>query len=87
MTIDRKVTTLIAALAFVASGSAHARAAGYAQSNLVSNIPGLAQFTDPTLLNPWGVAFFLTGPEFSELRNDPRIAQLKVRLNMPPSGR
>src|SRR5262249_60811498 len=58
MTLGRRCTVLIAATALMAATSGHARAAGYAQTNLVSNIPGLAQFTDPTLLNPWGVAFF-----------------------------
>lgn len=28
---------------------------GYQQTNLVSDIPGLARHTDPDLLNPWGV--------------------------------
>jgi uncharacterized protein (TIGR03118 family) len=28
----------------------------YRQTNLVSDIPGLAQLTDPNLLNPWGMA-------------------------------
>src|SRR5262245_39543559 len=58
MTLGRRFTVLIAATALMAATSGHARAAGYKQTNLVSNIPGLAQFTDPTLLNPWGVAFF-----------------------------
>jgi uncharacterized protein (TIGR03118 family) len=29
---------------------------GFVQTNLVSDIPGLAQFTDPNLLNPWGIS-------------------------------
>ena len=28
--------------------------AQYAQTNLVSNVPGLATITDPLLVNPWG---------------------------------
>lgn len=28
----------------------------YQQTNLVSDIPGLAQFTDPDLVNPWGMS-------------------------------
>ena len=28
----------------------------YQQTNLVSNVDGLAQFTDPDLVNPWGLA-------------------------------
>jgi uncharacterized protein (TIGR03118 family) len=33
-----------------------ARAEGYRQTNLVSDIPGLAPVTDPNLVNPWGLA-------------------------------
>jgi uncharacterized protein (TIGR03118 family) len=29
----------------------------YVQTNLVSDIPGLAQLTDPSLKNPWGTSF------------------------------
>lgn len=34
----------------------------YLQTNLVSDIPGLAQSTDPNLKNPWGVSFGATSP-------------------------
>jgi uncharacterized protein (TIGR03118 family) len=34
----------------------------YVQTNLVSDVPGLAQATDPNLKNPWGVSFSATGP-------------------------
>src|SRR5262249_47240700 len=30
--------------------------AGYLQTNLVSDIPGLATITDPLLVNPWGMS-------------------------------
>src|SRR5262249_40423909 len=39
-----------------------ADAQGYKQTNLISNIPGLAESTHPTLLNPWGIAFFPGAP-------------------------
>src|SRR6202035_4658033 len=32
-------------------------AAGFSQTNLVSNMPGLAAATDSSLVNPWGVSF------------------------------
>ena len=32
------------------------------QQNLVSNIPGLAAWTDPNLVNPWGVSFSPNSP-------------------------
>jgi uncharacterized protein (TIGR03118 family) len=44
-----------AALTMVVLASAPANA-GYMQENLVSDIPGLATFTDPDLVNPWGIA-------------------------------
>jgi uncharacterized protein (TIGR03118 family) len=34
----------------------------YVQTNLVSDIPGLAQSTDPNLKNPWGLSFNATSP-------------------------
>ena len=34
----------------------------YVQTNLVSDIPGLAANTDPNLVNPWGIAFGPTSP-------------------------
>jgi len=34
----------------------------FVQTNLVSNVPGLAASTDSNLINPWGVAFSATSP-------------------------
>ena len=34
----------------------------YLQTNLVSDVPGLAQVTDASLVNPWGVSFSSTSP-------------------------
>ena len=34
----------------------------YQQTNLVSDIPGLAAVTDPNLKNPWGMSFTATSP-------------------------
>jgi len=34
----------------------------YKQTNLVSNIPGMATFTDPNLVNPWGMSRGTTSP-------------------------
>jgi uncharacterized protein (TIGR03118 family) len=36
--------------------------AQYVQTNLVSDIPGLAANTDPQLKNPWGISFNATSP-------------------------
>src|SRR6516164_4921408 len=35
---------------------------GYIQTNLVSDVPGLAQITDPNLKNPWGISESATSP-------------------------
>src|SRR5690349_16831971 len=36
--------------------------ADFTQTNLVSDIPGLAKITDPQLVNPWGVSHSPTSP-------------------------
>src|SRR6266704_4040864 len=43
--------------------AAHANGAGlYHQTNLVSDLPNIAQFQDPNLLNPWGLSHGPTTP-------------------------
>ncbi len=39
--------------------------ADFVQTNLVSDIPGLATITDPELVNPWGVSHSSTSPFWS----------------------
>src|SRR5438874_7527386 len=39
-----------------------AYADSYIQTNLVSNVAGLASHTDPNLINPWGMSFSATSP-------------------------
>ena len=57
---------LAVAAAVVASTSQDVRADGisnnFTQTNLVSDIPGLAKTTDPDLINPWGVSFSAASP-------------------------
>src|SRR2546421_7594992 len=36
--------------------------AGFSQTNLVSTVPGMAQTTDASMQNPWGLAFSPTSP-------------------------
>ena len=61
---DFQQTTCEHALAVLVSGGTTAPAAtlGYVQTNLTSDIPGLAANTDPLLKNPWGVSFGATSP-------------------------
>jgi uncharacterized protein (TIGR03118 family) len=46
----------------LASAPGHLLADAYSQINLVSDMPGLANTTDPNLLDPWGVSFSATSP-------------------------
>jgi len=55
----------IAALSLVALGFPVSASAQYAQTNLVSNIAGLATITDPLLVNPWGLSRSATSPFWS----------------------
>ena len=51
------VMTTAAAFAALCTGAGVANADGFSQSNLVSDMPGLATITDSSLVNPWGVSF------------------------------
>jgi uncharacterized protein (TIGR03118 family) len=61
---SRRIPEPVAAIFIVLALSwAHsALAQGYTATRLVSDIPGVAQFTDPNLVNPWGMAYSATGP-------------------------
>ena len=51
----------VAACALLLARSAGAQNS-YKQHNLVSDVPGLADFLDPSLINPWGISHSPTGP-------------------------
>ncbi len=53
-------TLVLAGFAF--AGIAPAATIGYFQSNLTSDIAGLAANLDPLLKNPWGMSFSATSP-------------------------
>jgi uncharacterized protein (TIGR03118 family) len=52
----------MAAMSMFAAFTTPAQAGFYDQTNLVSNISGLATITDPTLVNPWGFSHSATSP-------------------------
>src|SRR5437762_5473565 len=64
MFVDRRARSkvwlycVITSLALCGTASAQK----YVQTNLVSDIPGLASTTDPNLVNAWGIAFSATSP-------------------------
>src|SRR6266481_7547946 len=66
----------------------------YFQHNIVSDLPGLADFTDPNLVNPWGIAFSGSSPFWvadqrtglSTLYNGSGTPQSLVVTIPPPAG-
>src|SRR5499426_2612699 len=58
---DKFWLALVIALGVCCAGTGQALAA-YLQTNLVSDIPGLATITDPLLVNPWGMSRSSTSP-------------------------
>jgi uncharacterized protein (TIGR03118 family) len=52
----------LAALGLSVSIASTASASPYVQTDLVSDIPGLATITEPTLVNPWGISHTTTSP-------------------------
>src|SRR3954447_26767348 len=75
-------------------GSLHAEDSQFIQTNLVSDLSGLAAITDPSLKNPWGISHSSTSPFWSSnqgtstatlyaVTNKTTVA--KVNIN-PPAG-
>jgi len=58
----RRTARALALAAGMALAAATASAQRYIQHNLVSDVPGLAAFTDPNLVNAWGIASSASGP-------------------------
>ena len=60
------VAMAVALILLVLPGMAFAQANSgggfYQQTNLTSNLPGIAKFTDPNLTNPWGISSAPGGP-------------------------
>ena len=90
--------TTAAAFAALCTGAGVANADGFSQSNLVSDMPGLATATDPSLVNPWGVSFANgspiwisdqgthTAPLFA-VTGSTGVSQNPVfTVNIPPAG-
>jgi uncharacterized protein (TIGR03118 family) len=61
MTRSLLVSVAVGCAAF-SNAALAAPLSAYAQTNLVSDIPGLAKNTDSNLANPWGIAFSATSP-------------------------
>jgi len=57
------------------SSALWAQQAGYSQTNLVSNVSGVATATDPQLSNPWGISV-LPGQDFWIADNNSGVSTL-----------
>ncbi len=84
---------LAAALSLAASTPSFAAQGSYAQANLVSDVPSLANATDPDLVNAWGLTRSATSPwwvsdngtDKSTLYNGAGT-KLGLIVTIPPSG-
>jgi uncharacterized protein (TIGR03118 family) len=56
------VIAVVGLLLLVLPGQAGAQAGGFVQHNLVSDLAGVADNTDPNLVNSWGLSHSPTGP-------------------------
>src|SRR5215813_7051921 len=75
-------------------GAEQTQGADLTQTNLVSDIPGLAKITDPQLVNPWGVSHSPTSPFWTSNQGKntatlyavtDKTTVTKVNIN-PPTG-
>ena len=60
--VSLSLVTIAVAVSAVCAGAWRAEAATYVQTDLVSDISGLATVTDPALKNPWGITETATSP-------------------------
>lgn len=82
----------LAAAVSLTGGMLHAQA-GYSETRLVADLPGKAQFTDPNLVNPWGLCL-LDGGEWWVSDNGTGLSTLydgsgniqSLVVTIPPSA-
>ena len=87
----RLSSSALAALLAVVAISGTAVAQRYSQTNLVSDIPGMAAVTDPHLKNPWGISFSPGSPFWVSDNGtgvstlyQPNGAQVPLVVTIPP---
>jgi uncharacterized protein (TIGR03118 family) len=56
------LAAFVALISVPALAKEHEKSGGYLQTNLVSDLPGMAQLQDTNLVNPWGISFSATSP-------------------------
>jgi uncharacterized protein (TIGR03118 family) len=94
----RVVILTTAAFGALCTSAGVAHADGFSQTNLVSDMPGLAKTTDPQLVNPWGVSFAngspiwisdqatQTSPLFTVNGSTGVANKPNFTVNIPPAG-
>jgi uncharacterized protein (TIGR03118 family) len=90
------ITPFLAAVGLLSSLGCVAQAAPYVQTNLVSDIPGLATITDPSLVNPWGISHSPTSPFWVSDQatglstlyavNGSTVTKIALTVSIPSSG-
>jgi uncharacterized protein (TIGR03118 family) len=77
----------------VGTAAVQAQPSPYVQTNLVSNIAGLAAVTDPLLVNPWGISMSPTSPFWvsNQASNSSTLYAVSgstdvTRVDIPPNG-
>jgi uncharacterized protein (TIGR03118 family) len=58
----RSLLATASVIAALSLSAWRAEAGPYVQTNLVSDLPGLAKLTEPELVNPWGISHTTTSP-------------------------
>ena len=59
---QKKLFATAAVIAVLSLSAGGAKAGPYTQTNLVSDLPGLAKLPEPELVNPWGISHTATSP-------------------------
>jgi uncharacterized protein (TIGR03118 family) len=93
----RAIGSTTVAFCALCAGAGVAKADGFSQTNLVSNLPGLATVTDPNLKNPWGLSFANGSPIWISnqgtqtatlypVTGSTGVAATPFTVNIPPAG-
>jgi uncharacterized protein (TIGR03118 family) len=83
MTIIKRLISVLGCALIVTAIPGYARAAGYMQTNLVSNGAVPAVTTDPNLLNPWGISFLPGASPFWVSDNNAGVTTLYDGMGIP----
>jgi len=90
----RRILFFLASFAVLTAAAFGQTANSYQQTNLVSDLPGMAAHTDPDLVNPWGISFFPgqpfwiadNGSGFSTTYDETGTTQLQPVKTPAPAG-